>query len=340
MHLSRKTLIICRLPLRVAIELLSSRVDQLCLFIRQNGLEAPPIPQEKDAALTKVLDALGLTEVHSTSANHLPDRKSPEFPHGAETLSSSAPEDLPLFADPTSAHRSNGAWAQTSPDSTLQNSQANFVQVPDPHAVSALPTFPETVDLDVSNAEQYHHTGDHSENSLTNWDWTMDFGTCLTPPSPEIQDLDTESLQLPLEPLGVVSEPFEPPAVAQTPLSLDKDTRSPEEIEDLIDELSDRVGTLRFDPGGHAHFYGPTSTFNLADVPVSARQTHRTLDYNDVDPDTEVPLALEEHLLNLYFTWQDPSFHVVDREMFEKGKSAWWGKEDTPFYSEALCYAM
>ena len=298
------------------------------------------MPHEKGTALTKVLDVLGLTEVHSASAHHIPDRKSPDFTLGVENLSSSVLESMPLSAGPAITHGSNDAWAQTSPDNTSPTSQPSIIEMPEPHAVSTLPIFPDTGDLDVSTAEQYPQTDDHSENSLTNWDWTMDFGTCLTPPSPEIQDIDTEALNLPLDPVDIVSEPFVLPAIAHNPASLEKDTRSPEEIEDLIDELSDRVGTLRFGPGGQPHFYGPTSTFNLADAPVSNKQVHRTFDYNDADPDTEVPLALEEHLLNLYFTWQDPSFHVVDREMFEKGKTAWWGKEDTPFYSEALCYAM
>jgi hypothetical protein len=297
------------------------------------------MPQEKDTALTKVLEVLGLTKVHSTSAHPKPDRNSLDFTLGVENLSSSALDSLPLLADHVSIHESNGAWDRTSPDDMSQASQPSLMQMTDSQAVSTLPMFPETGNVSVSTADHYPPTDDHSDNSLNNWDWTMDFGTCFTPPSPEIPDPDTDVLQLPLKPLDVVPEPFEPLAIVRNPASLDKDTRSPEEIEDLIDELSDRVGTLRFGPGGQSHFYGPTSTFNLADAPVYTRP-HRTFDCDDVDPDTAVPLALEEHLLNLYFTWQDPSFHVVDREMFEKGKAAWWGKEDTPFYSEALSYAM
>jgi hypothetical protein len=52
-----------RVPLRVAIELLSSRVDQLCCFIRDNGLQPPPMQEESALALAKVLESLGLARV-------------------------------------------------------------------------------------------------------------------------------------------------------------------------------------------------------------------------------------------------------------------------------------
>jgi hypothetical protein len=205
--------------------------------------------------------------------------------------------------------------------------------------MSTLPNFPTAGDLDLSTTEPCLPADDNSENILTNWDWTMDFGTSLPPPSPDIQDLSAEVLQLPVEPLDVLTEPFDTP-ITNEPASLDKDAKSPEEIEDLIDEISDRVGTLRFGPEGQSYFYGPTSTFNLADTPVSHKQAPRTIEDHDANFNTMVPPGLEDHLLKLYFTWQDPSFHVVDREMFENGRSTYSKKEDTPYYSEALCYAM
>ncbi|KAJ5187666.1 hypothetical protein N7449_010660 [Penicillium cf. viridicatum] len=333
-----------RLPLRDAIELLSSRVEQLCLFIRESGLEAPPMPQEKDTALAKVLDLLGLTEAHSAAGNNHTKRKppNPNYPSTRDDLPSDAPIYVP-FSAAGITNDLNSTWAQASksPDNRSQNYQSSFAMLSDPHAVSTLPMILDTGDLDISIAEQCQPVDDHSDHSLANWDWTLDFGTCITPPSPDIQDIGVELLQSPGEKFERRPEPFEPAAV-QPPPNLNKDTRSTEEIEDLIDELSDRMGTLRFGPGGRARFYGPTSTFNLADAPVSINtQEQRTVDYlDDTEYDREVPIALKEHLLNLYFTWQDPSSHVVDREMFEKGKTAWDGREVTPFYSEALCYAM
>ncbi|CAI7621755.1 unnamed protein product [Penicillium glandicola] len=326
-----------KLPLRVAIELLSSRVEQLCLFIRQSGLEAPPMPQEKDTALAKVLDLLGLTEVHSIAGNN--KSSNPNSPSGVDDLFSGDPNSV-QFSAPGIQNSLNSTWPQTSP-SPDNKSQSSFTMLQDPNAVSTMSML-NTGNMDIPITKQYQQADDHSDNSLANWDWNVDFGTCMTPPSPGIQDIAIEPLQLPGERLKRLPEGFEP-ATAQTPPSLDSDTRNTEEIEDLIDELSDRMGTLRFGPGGRARFYGPTSTFNLADSPVSINsQIHRTVGYHldGTDCDIQVPLSLEEHLLNLYFTWQDPSFHVVDREMFDKGRMAWDAQAETPFYSEALCYAM
>jgi hypothetical protein len=297
--------------------------------------------QEKDTALAKVLDILGLAEVHSAAANKQTNSKpsNPNSPSTVDDPLSDIPNSLP-FSDPSIRNNSNGTLAQASSDNTSQNSQSGLATLSGPHPVSTLSMI-DTENPVIPITEQYPQTDEHSGTSLANWDWTLDFGTYITPSSPDIQDQRIEPLQPPVEQSEKLPEPLEP-AVVQTPPSLDSDTGSTEEIEDLIDELSDRMGTLRFGPGGKARFYGPTSTFNLADAPVSGnKQTHRTVDYlDDTDWDNQVPLSLEEHLLNLYFTWQDPSFHVVDREMFEKGKSARSGKEETPFYSEALCSAM
>ena len=334
-------LMVYRLPLRVAIELLSSRVDQLCIFIRANGLEIPPMSPEKDTALTKVLDVLGLTEVHSSSvpaSTQEPDLSGSRM--SIEHLISNAMNPGPPAAHTVAASESNGIWAQTSPDDTSQTSHASLIQIHSPHDVPTLPLFTEADDLGVSAAEHLVAPEDHSNNLLGNWDWTMDLGTSLTPPSSENQELNTEALQLPLGTAEVTS-PFEPP-VAQIAAVSDIDIKSTEEIEDLIDELSDRVGTLRFGPEGESYFYGPTSTFNLADddAPASGRRTSRTFNQDDMESVISIPTALERHLLSLYFTWQDPSFHVIDREMFEKQRSAYSRGEKTPYYSEALLHAM
>lgn len=120
-----------------------------------------------------------------------------------------------------------------------------------------------------------------------------------------------------------------------------------EDIEGLIDELSNRVGTLRIGPGGQTHFCGPTSNFNLADIPVSeTMEVHRNVHNNvsrcldQLGTSTEIPASLEDHLINLYFSWQDPFVHVVNRRVYEEAKAKWLGMGDTPFYLEALRNAM
>ncbi|OAA63461.1 Transcription factor [Niveomyces insectorum RCEF 264] len=133
------------------------------------------------------------------------------------------------------------------------------------------------------------------------------------------------------------------------PLEVDDGIDSSESVIELVDQLSDRAGTLYIRPGGHIRFYGSTSNFNLLETPAInvSMNVHRTI-RNDgselldrLGINKEVPPEIENHLMNLYFTWQDASFHVVDRTMFDEAKVVWRDKlEDTSYYSEALRNAI
>ncbi|KAL0932487.1 uncharacterized protein CTRU02_213440 [Colletotrichum truncatum] len=124
----------------------------------------------------------------------------------------------------------------------------------------------------------------------------------------------------------------------------DSDSSDTESTEELIDRLSDRVGSLQIGSDGQIRYYGPTSNFNLVHMPAPDNMTvHRTVrndgqEYLDrLNIGKEVPNSIEEHLVNLYFTWQDPASHVVQRDMYERAQVQWRdGKFDTPYYSEAL----
>lgn len=127
-----------------------------------------------------------------------------------------------------------------------------------------------------------------------------------------------------------------------------EDTSSSKNTEALIDQLSERIGSLQIGPGGQVRYYGPTSNFNLVYMPPSDNLTvHRTVRNNGQEYlerlglDKEVPSDLEEHLTKLYFAWQNPVFQVVKRKMFEEARVKWREKkQDTPYYSEALQNAM
>ncbi|KAI9930103.1 hypothetical protein ASPWEDRAFT_147700 [Aspergillus wentii DTO 134E9] len=119
-------------------------------------------------------------------------------------------------------------------------------------------------------------------------------------------------------------------------------------IDEVVNQLSDRMGTLQLAPDGQIRYYGPTSNFNMITMPEPDMFTiHRTvrnegLEYLErLGIDKPVPAEVEDHLINLYFTWHDPAFHVVDRGIYEKAREKWQLEmEDTPYYSEALTNAM
>ncbi|GKT62580.1 fungal specific transcription factor [Colletotrichum tofieldiae] len=119
--------------------------------------------------------------------------------------------------------------------------------------------------------------------------------------------------------------------------------------EDLVNQLSDRLGCLRIGPNGQISYFGPTSNFSLVELPtlsdtLSIDRTVRNDGQEHLDNmgyGKPVPPDLEEHLISLYFAWQDPFSHVVDRALYEEAKYEWLEREEeTSYYSEALKNAM
>ncbi|GFF91717.1 hypothetical protein IFM61392_09414 [Aspergillus lentulus] len=183
-----------------------------------------------------------------------------------------------------------------------------------------------------------------SPGSIFNaWLFDLDFGTHITPSASDMQQQFTLGYS-PNDGLAI------PPAAqaesietvySESSSTLLKEPASASDIEGLVDEISDRVGTLKIGPGGKTRFYGPTSTFNLREMPSSDNYESDQANLADhYGSEEEIPADVEEHLLDLYFTWQDPSFHVVDRHIYEEAKEKWKNMEKTPFYSEALRNAM
>lgn len=327
-----------RLPLRVAIELLSNKVDQLRHFITENGLQPPRLPHEKERALKKILETLGMNEASSTSMQQTDYEPEKSF---------NAPRDLTMCLPNVSqtavtTPKTGSEGCGTGPfagKETETESRAVFTSRPTTvhNAASRIPF----------SGDPQNVTEDCPSNVLNSWDLDLGFGTCITPALLNLQQFigcspentsDVEQDEIPALPAPIVSNDDS---------TLVGESGSTTDTESLIDEISDRVGTLRIGPGGKTHFCGPTSTFNLKGVLDSedpeARPMIESYSLQDSDhfgSETEIPLALEEHLINLYFCWQDPSFHVVDRKVYEEARAKWQNMEETPFYSEALRYAM
>jgi hypothetical protein len=129
---------------------------------------------------------------------------------------------------------------------------------------------------------------------------------------------------------------------------LKQHSNSNEDMEEIVHRLSDRMGSLQIGSDGQVRYYGPTSHFNLLRMPTPDKLTiHRNVRKDGQDYlyrmgiGKSVPPDLEAHLINLYFTWHNPSFDVVDRKMYEGAKQRWQDEmEETPYYSEALTNAM
>lgn len=81
------------------------------------------------------------------------------------------------------------------------------------------------------------------------------------------------------------------------------------------------MGTLKLAGDGHLRYYGPTSNLNLVDV-VATSDKRPGLDARSVRHDGQdllnhlrlgqhVEQSLEDHLIKLYFTWQNRGDELV-----------------------------
>ncbi|KAL2810101.1 hypothetical protein BJX63DRAFT_444874 [Aspergillus granulosus] len=326
-----------KLPLRIAIELLLHRVDQLCHFIQDNGLQPPRMSQERDLALEKVLEMLGLAKINFPLAqNAACDAEAPT------TEFQNAPSNVPILPTELSpTHELGRAELRQCPENAIGTQPANFKPT---EGVSASAT----VGDDNARIECRNLTEINSNVDPSSWDWQLGLDACSTLISPYEHGFSSSSF--PKVPLSLAPEELPgsfDSIIADDERTLVDNCSSAEDIEGLIDELSDRVGTLQVGPGGRTQFYGPTSTFNLADMLGAADpKAHPTAQSDALECLTRlgankaVPTAIENHLINLYFCWQDPSFHVVDRGIYDKAMAKWYAMEDTSFYSESLRNAM
>lgn len=124
-----------------------------------------------------------------------------------------------------------------------------------------------------------------------------------------------------------------------------------EEEEDVVNQISDRMGSLHLSEDGELRYYGATSNLTLLDDislldnrqgPGSDRMRERGQERLDsAGLSQSVSPALVQHLSSLYFAWQDPSFHVVDKDMYERQQTRYQsGYDDSTFFSETLVNSM
>ncbi|KAL1603449.1 hypothetical protein SLS60_005036 [Paraconiothyrium brasiliense] len=325
------------LTLRVAIELLSGHIVQLCRFISDHSLEVPPMGAEEHATLLKVLAYQRIpftilskelrpelsmndsfSENHSQWAN-----KSDAIANVTDTLPAANGSSVSAWSNSTSAQ-----WSQTNPVTG-----ANIIGDPTESRLGGWPN-------------QEESTSSALPRNIWNWDPGED-ANVGSQPFPRFEEgVGAEIPSLDISDLEQAHTSQEPQSCANT--QYEEGHSGADNTEALVDQLSDRIGSLQIEPGGHIRYYGPTSNFKLVQMPIpnNTFTLHRTVrndgqDYlNRLDLGKEVPPALEDHLVSLYFAWQDPALHVVNRDMFEASRASWREMNDVPYYSEALQNAM
>lgn len=328
-----------RVSLRAATELFSARIDQLCQFIYDHGLEPPPMKPEDEAGMNRVLDTLQIPRRQL--------RKNPSTVNSGAVSSQSLTHAFPSTVK-ASDHTLAGQLNQTSERNLAPSSHG---QVP---SKSSLSSVTETRD---SRSASGMTSGFSTHYNSSDWDFTLPTAESLDTIYANIDrasslSADSGSVVSP-EGMSLGQEMAQPPGarLEQAQDDSECETDSGDEAEkEVIEQLSSRMGTLKLAGDGHLRYYGPTSNLNLIDV--SASEQRPRPDARSVRQDGQdilnhlrvgqaVDPALEDHLIELYFTWQNPSSYVVDREMFMTARAKWRNElDDTPFYSEVLANAM
>ena len=123
----------------------------------------------------------------------------------------------------------------------------------------------------------------------------------------------------------------------------------PREDEAFIDQLTGRMGSMQIAEDGQKRFYGATSNLHiLHNGPMSLTRSR----FSSLQKEGEILLRnrglgqyvdrkFEDHLLKLYFCWEDPSIHVMDEELFFREREKCKATHETSYlYSEVLVNAM
>ena len=161
----------------------------------------------------------------------------------------------------------------------------------------------------------------------------MDFFASAS--GPPLFDVQTESMDL-------------PPNNHNT--AEDNETSEYEDHAEVTNEISDRMGGLLVSKDGQWRFYGATSNLHLArsrsDFGSATESISQEMSQNaerlklfgvahTVDP------TLVQQLLDLYFSWHNASLHIVDHDVFQRGRHLYTREcKSSTFYSEFLVNAM
>ena len=161
----------------------------------------------------------------------------------------------------------------------------------------------------------------------------MDFFASAS--GPPLFDVQTESMDL-------------PPNNHNT--AEDNETSEYEDHAEVTNEISDRMGGLLVSKDGQWRFYGATSNLHLArcrsDFGSATESISQEMSQNaerlklfgvahTVDP------TLVQQLLDLYFSWHNASLHIVDHDIFQRGRHLYTREcKSSTFYSEFLVNAM
>lgn len=115
----------------------------------------------------------------------------------------------------------------------------------------------------------------------------------------------------------------------------------------IVPRLAARFGSLRVSHDGSLRYYGTASNHHFLGKPVHSDLDDKAHDIErecaialeTAQLDREVPVDLQEHLIDLFFKWHNTSHSIVDRATFETARAQENG-DKLAFYSQSLVAVM
>ena len=101
----------------------------------------------------------------------------------------------------------------------------------------------------------------------------------------------------------------------------DEETFSVSSGDDLLLRITDTCGRLNLDDDGQLRFFGPQSNYHLLHDHID-NKSPCSPGQNDISAQTtcadliHIPFELQEHLIELYFRWQNPWVYIVEKDVF------------------------
>lgn len=292
-----------RVSLRTAIDILSDRVAILTKVLVQHGVPVPNMDPQQESTLQEICETLDISLAISE--------------HDETAIPTEATNVVVPDANVDAPATESMQWSESAPADPQQGVTGSSFPPPmnilldHDHVVPSLEELdcPSTSDgqmTEISAADWPWHVFDHNLSILNG---PVDFGT-----------FDTD---------GSVIQNTAAPSAARRPSLIHADSQfqhasSDEEQEsDLVQQVSARFGALRIAADGQLRYYGAATNYHLLEgsrhdeeVDIFTTRQEMLDRLEQAGLAQEVPREIEEHLIELYFSWHNPVHVNIDRDTF------------------------
>lgn len=315
-------------------------MTQLEDFITSNNLEVPPPEDGRHGVLELLMKEYAISDASPPSSTQTTRVQNPvEIPQVDAILSPNPPD----AAFPSGS--SGDALPETSQTAELdQNDMAPPLVWPLSGPIELPAKDPVSLQFDPGNLDVSLPCYDGLD---ADWVWNLSA-------IPQVHlDIDSEippsvftmtDFMPPHSDPMSASQEISPPTLLSSEESTDDEDQSA-----VTSELSARLGALVFTSDNESHYYGATSNLSLVRIRIAPSQNsdaherkleaQKVLDAHGLGQ--SVDEALVTTLVELYFSWHEPSLHTVDRETFEAARRRYFDDNDeSTLFSLTLLNAM